>query len=158
MEAREHDEYGEDFAHHVMPALGLGDLCRMPLAPVAPRDAAMQALHRVSESRERAGRLRLESVESLQGRVLGAARREALADIQDAIGVLSETAGAINRLIALHGLQLRALSLPQAGMMWHAIETLLAESRVAATQLERGGLPLRAEQPAAPRAVRGHAA
>ncbi|MBX9298798.1 hypothetical protein K5M33_10095 [Chromobacterium vaccinii] len=156
MEAREHEEYGEDFARYVMPALG--DLCRMPLAPVTPRDVAMQALHRFNESRERIGRPMLESVESLQAKVLSVARSEALADIQDAIGQMSEMANAINQLIALHGLPLRSLFLPQPGMLAHAIETLLAESRVAKAKLERGGLPLRAEQPTALNSVRGRAA
>ncbi|WP_434629496.1 hypothetical protein [Chromobacterium sp. CV08] len=156
MEAREHEEYGDAFARHVMPALG--DLCRMPLAPVTPRDAAMQALNHFGERRERAVRLKLESVESLQAKVLSAARLEALADIQEAIGEMSEMANAINQLIALHGLELRALLLPQPGMMWHAIEILLADSRVAKAKLERGGLPLRAEQSAALNSVRGRAA
>ncbi|MGC0154011.1 hypothetical protein ACPRNU_16250 [Chromobacterium vaccinii] len=145
MEARENYEFGED-----------SELCRMPMAPVTPRDSAMQALRDLEGRPVMARRTTLATVESLQARVLSSARLAALADIQDAIGVLAETAGAINRLIALQGLPLHALSMPQPGMMWHAIETMLAESRVAAAQLERGGLPLRAEQQTA--AARGRAA
>ncbi|OBU84521.1 hypothetical protein [Chromobacterium subtsugae] len=152
MEARENYEYGEDFARHVMPALG--DLCRAPLAPVAPRDIAMQALARMDERQAQARRPMLESVESLQAKVLNAIRKDALAQIQDAIQTLAETEAKINQLIAMHGLGLRALFMQQPGRMWYDIETMLDESNLAEVRLARGGLPLHAE----PQAVRGQAA
>ncbi|QND86530.1 Uncharacterized protein ChrSV_4304 [Chromobacterium vaccinii] len=99
----------------------------------------------VDERRFPAQGLPLVAVDVLQARVLGGVRKEVLADIQDAIRSMAATEHAVNQLITLHGLELRALSLPQAGMLWHTIETMLAESRVAKARLERGGLPLSIE-------------
>ncbi|VEB41376.1 Uncharacterised protein [Chromobacterium violaceum] len=144
------NEYGEDFALHVMPALR--DLCRAQQAPATPRDVAMQALRRYSEGR--CSRPLLESVESLQAKVLTPAQLNALADIQDAIQVLAQVERAINQQILLHGLKLRPLALHQPGMMIEAIENMLPEARVAEAKLLRGGLPLRAEQPQAVPAAR----
>ncbi|WP_047237748.1 hypothetical protein [Chromobacterium subtsugae] len=152
MEARENYEYGEDFARHVMPALG--DLCRAPLAPVTPRDIAMQAMARMDERQAQARRPMLESVESLQAKVLNAIQKDALAQIQEGIQTLVETEAKINQLIAMHRLRLRGLSMQQPGMMWYDIETMLFESTEAATWLAHGGLPLHAE----PQSVRGYAA
>ncbi|SUX30694.1 hypothetical protein [Chromobacterium vaccinii] len=99
----------------------------------------------VDERRFPAQAVPLVAVDVLQARVLGGVRKEALADIQDAIRSMAATERAVNQLITLHGLELRALSLPQAGMLWHAIEIALAEGRVAKARLERGGLPLSVE-------------
>ena len=99
----------------------------------------------VDERRFPAQGLPLVAVDVLQARVLGGVRRDALADIQDAIRSMAATERAVNQLITLHGLKLRALSLPQAGMLWHAIESMLDESNSAQARLERGGLPLSVE-------------
>ncbi|UTH73319.1 hypothetical protein [Chromobacterium sp. IIBBL 290-4] len=112
-------------------------------------DMAMQALRHIEAVRSPACRPVLESVESLRLKVLSAAQKDAMADIQDAIVVLEETAQAINQLILLHGLDLRILNLWQSGMMNYAIETQCSESRVAEAKLLRGGQSLRAEQPQA---------
>jgi hypothetical protein len=99
-----------------------------PAAITAPRqDKPMQSL---------------ESVSSLQSRVLSLSQLDAINQIQAAMLSIGKLRVAINQLATLHSLPLKGMLLPELGDMQHTLENLLGEHGVAAAKLSNGGVPL----------------
>lgn len=94
----------------------------------------------------------LETVGSLQRRVLSVHQLDAVAQIQDALNAIAKMEAAVNKLATLYALPVRRLMLHQPGMLAHDIEGLLFEHVRAYERLSKGGVPL--DAPATPRPSR----
>ncbi|OHX20414.1 hypothetical protein [Chromobacterium sphagni] len=132
----------EHFARNVMPFLG--ELCRSP-KPETPREQAIRLVGAALDRRHAERRASAGSAALLQEQLLNLAQLEAMKDIQDALKTMAVAERAINQLIAMHRLPLRAMVLTQPGWMMHEMDIALSHSDLAEAKLLRGGLPLHAE-------------
>jgi hypothetical protein len=82
----------------------------------------------------------LESVQTLQSRVLTVTQLDALAQIQEAVRVIGQMQQAVNSLATLNRLPVRRVMLAEAGFLLHDIEGLLFDHNSAAARLRNGGV------------------
>lgn len=91
----------------------------------------------------------LMTVDALQRNILTLEQLDALSQIQGAVRTMAQMQDAINQLATLNSLDLRRVTLPTVGMLWHEIEGLLWSHNSAAAKLRNGGMALREDQGAA---------
>lgn len=95
-------------------------------------------------------RVALDTVAQLQRRLLTLPQLEAVRQLQDGMQAMAAIQASVNALIALHGLPLAAISLPQLGLVQHQLQGVLFEHELAAAKLAQGGQPLTASGHALP--------
>lgn len=110
--------------------------------------AFQQARQRLAtQAEDRRAVQHLQSVRTLQSKVLTLAQLEAIAAMQDGLKVMAGVREQIVRLSALHRLPLAGLGMAEMGQLWYQLETLQAESEHAAARLAAGAVDV--EAPAA---------
>ncbi|QOD81650.1 hypothetical protein [Chromobacterium haemolyticum] len=112
--------------------------------------AFQQARQRLAtQAEDRRAVQHLQSVRTLQSKVLTLAQLEAIAAMQDGLKVMAGVREQIVRMAAMHRLPLKGLGLGMTGIgqLWYELETMLAESEHAAARLAAGAVDV--EAPAA---------